>query len=62
MIPRRVRYECPKCGRRESHTEGCMQFPRFCKKCKLELEVKDVSLNPAPSPKELVDIVLNIFK
>lgn len=62
MIARRVRYECPKCSRRESHTEGCMYFPRFCKKCKLELEVKDVSLNPAPSPKEVVDMILNIFK
>lgn len=62
MIPRRVRYECPKCGRRESHTEGCVVMPRICPKCKLPLAIKETNFGTQPSPKEVVDMILNIFK
>lgn len=62
MIARRVRYECPKCKRRESHMEGCCVMPRICLKCKEILVVKDTSFGLKPRPKEVLDIILNLFK
>lgn len=62
MVPRRVRYVCPKCDRRESHTEGCVMMPRMCPKCKCSLIITETNLGSNPQPKEILDVIFNIFK
>lgn len=62
MIPRRVRYKCPKCKKRESHTEGCVMMPRICSKCHTPLIPIETNLGSNPNPKEILDMIFNIFK
>lgn len=62
MYPRHTRYECPKCGRRESYSEGCVKVPRICHKCKITLVAKEINLGATPKPKEILDVFLNLFK
>ncbi|VDH01841.1 Uncharacterised protein [Helicobacter pametensis] len=62
MIPKRIRYECPQCKRRESHTEGCLFIPRICSKCKIPLIIKNTSFNLKSNPKEILDAIFNLFK